>query len=194
MTTDEKQTTAGTETKTPATGRVETTAPACTADMTAAFLVLRGWLAVRAILAGIEKFSAFRTIQKPFVDPTTGMVDPSGAMIEVKQKFYSLTNYSGIPQSLKDKFATEPLLPHAATTPFYVVLGWALIVLGVMLLVGVGTRISLFLQGLLYIALTAGLILIKQDDGVAWLGIHVGLVAFALMLAKYNRFTLLRKW
>jgi len=163
-------------------------------DYTAAFLVLRGWLAVRAILAGIEKFGAYKTIQKPFVDPTTGMVDPSGAMIEIKQKYYSLTNYAGIPQSLKDKFAAEPMLPHAMTTPFYAVLGWALIALGIMLLVGVGTRISLFLQGILYIALTAGLILIKQEDGVAWLGIHVALVAFALTIAKYNRFTLLRKW
>jgi thiosulfate dehydrogenase [quinone] large subunit len=42
--------------------------------------------------------------------------------------------------------------------------------------------------------LTVGLILIKQDDGVAWLGIHVALVAFALALARHNRFTLLKKW
>jgi thiosulfate dehydrogenase [quinone] large subunit len=164
------------------------------ADFTCAFLVLRGWLAVRAILTGIEKFSAFKTIQKPFVDPTTGMEDPSGAMVEVKQKFYSLTNYQGVPASLRDKFSTEPLLPHAVATPFYSVLGWFLIVTGVMLLVGIGTRISLMLQGLLYIVLTAGLILIKQDDGVAWLGIHVALVALALVLARHNRFTILRKW
>ena len=167
--------------------------PTCNTDYTLAFLVLRLWLAVRAILTGIEKFSAFKTIQKPFVDPTTGMEDPSGALVEVKQKFYSLTNYSGIPPSLKDKFAAEPMLPHAALTPFSAVLGYALIALGLMLLVGLGTRISLFLQGILYIALTAGLILIKQDDGVAWLGIHVALVALALMLARYNRFTLLKK-
>jgi thiosulfate dehydrogenase [quinone] large subunit len=57
-----------------------------------------------------------------------------------------------------------------------------------------GTRISLFVQGLIYIALTFGLILIKQDDGISWLGIHVALVAFALILAKNNKFTLLKKW
>lgn len=163
-------------------------------ENTLAFLLLRLWLAVRAIATGIEKFAGFQTIQKPFVDPVTGMEDPSGAMVEIKQKYYSITNYSAIPQSLKDKFALEPMLPHAATTPFYAVLGWALIILGVMLLLGLGTRISLFLQGLLYIGLTAGLILIKQDDGVAWLGIHVGLVALALVLAKHNRLTLLKKW
>jgi thiosulfate dehydrogenase (quinone) large subunit len=166
----------------------------CSFDGTLAFLVLRGWLAVRAIATGIEKFAGFRTEQKPFVDPVTGMEDPSGALVEIKQKFYSITNYSPIPQSLKDKFALEPMLPHAATKPFYALLGWALIVLGVMLLLGIGTRISLFLQGLLYISLTAGLILIKQDDGVAWLGIHVGLIALALVLAKHNRFSILKKW
>ena len=173
---------------------VTTNSPACNTDFSLAFLILRGWLALRAILTGIEKFSAFRTIQKPFVDPTTGMEDPSGALVEVKQKFYSFTNYAGVPQSLKDKFANEPMLPHAVSTPFYAVLGYALIALGLMLLLGIGTRISVFLQGILYIALTAGLILIKQDDGVAWLGIHVALVALALMLARYNRFTLLKKW
>jgi thiosulfate dehydrogenase (quinone) large subunit len=192
MTPDQKQTDSS-ETKPQVTRPVET-ACACTGDFTAAFLVLRLWLAVRAILAGIEKFGAYQTIQKPFVDPATGMADPSGAMIEVKQKYYSLTNYVGVPQSLQDKFATEPMLPHALTTPFYGVLGFTLIALGVMLLIGLGTRISLFLQGILYIALTVGLILIKQEDGVAWLGIHIALVAFALTLAKYNRFTLLRKW
>jgi thiosulfate dehydrogenase [quinone] large subunit len=115
-------------------------------------------------------------------------------MIEVKEKFYALTNYSAMPQSLKDKFALEPVLPQVAVTPFYALLGWVLILSGVMLLLGLGTRISLVIQGVLYIALTVGLILIHQEDGVAWLGVHVGLVALALTLARYNRFNLLKKW
>ncbi|HYG22921.1 MAG TPA: hypothetical protein VEH04_09075 [Verrucomicrobiae bacterium] len=163
-------------------------------DHTLAFLLLRLWLGFRAIVTGIEKFGGFNTVQKPFIDPSTGMADPSGAMIEVKEKFYALTNYSAIPQSMKDRFAGEPLMPAVATTPFYAVLGWALIILGVMLVVGLGTRISLFLQGLLYIGLTVGLILIKQDDGVAWLAIHVALIALAFTLARHNRFSILKKW
>ncbi len=161
---------------------------------TLAFLVLRGWLAVRAILTGIEKFSAFQTVQKPLIDPVTGMEDPSGALIDVKLKYYSLTNNAGIPAALKDKFANEPLLPKFALSTFDHLLGPALILTGVMLLIGLGTRFSLLAQGLIYIALTAGLILIKQDDGIAWLGIHVALVTFALLLARYNRFALLKKW
>ena len=47
---------------------------------------------------------------------------------------------------------------------------------------------------LLYVALTVGLVLINQPDGVAYLGIHIGLVAGALLLAGHNRFAVLNKW
>ena len=95
---------------------------------------------------------------------------------------------------MQDKFAAEPLLPAFMLKIFYVVLGPALILLGLMLWLGIGTRVSLFLQGLLYIMLTAGLIMIKADDGVAWLAIHVVLIAYALTLAKHNELCVLKKW
>ena len=163
-------------------------------EHTLAFLLLRGWLGVRAILTGVEKYSTTHIIQKPLIDPTTGMEDPSGAMIDVAQKVYSLTNYAAIPQSMQDKFASEPLLLKWMTVPFYFCLGPALILLGITLLVGIATRASLFLQGLLYIVLTVGLILIKQDDGVAWLAIHVAMIAMALTMVRYNRFCLWNRW
>jgi thiosulfate dehydrogenase (quinone) large subunit len=168
--------------------------PGANCDHILAFLVLRGWLAVRAILTGVEKFGDYKTVQKPLIDPTTGMADPSGAMLDVKMKYYSMTNYTGIPAPLKDKLVNEPLLPKFALAAFDHLLGPLFIITGVMLLLGLGTRLSLVMQGLIYIALTVGLILIRQDDGISWLGIHVALVAFALMLAKYNKFAILKKW
>lgn len=162
-------------------------------DYTLAFLLLRIWLAVRAILTGIEKFGAYKTVQLPVIDPTTGQPDPN-AVTEIKVKFYALANYNGIPASLQSKFANEALLPHFATTTFNYVLGPLFIITGLMLLVGLGTRFSLFVQGLIYIALTVGLILLGQNDGISWLGIHIALVAFALVLAKYNKLALLKKW
>ena len=77
---------------------------------------------------------------------------------------------------------------------YNLVLGPALLVLGFTILLGIASRTSLFLLGLLYISLTWGLILIKQDDGISWLGIHMILIVMALMLAKYNRLCLLKKW
>lgn len=163
-------------------------------DYTWAFLVLRLWLAVRAILTAVEKYGAYKSVVKPLIDPATGMEDPSGAMVESKAKFYALKNYAGIPASLTDKFAGEPFLARPLMVAFDYALGPLLLITGLMLLLGIGTRLSLLAQGLLYVVLTVGLILIHQDDGVAWLGIHVALVAFALVLAKYNKFAILKKW
>ena len=65
---------------------------------------------------------------------------------------------------------------------------------GIMLIIGLGTRVSLLVQGLLFIALTVGLVLIDSNDGVAFLGIHIGLVAAAFLLVQHNRFAVLKKW
>ena len=164
------------------------------AGETLAFLLLRGWLAARAILTGIEKFGAYKTIQQPLIDPTTGQPDASGVLHNVSVKYYAFANYSGIPASMKEKFANEPLLPKFALAAFDHLLGPLLIATGLMLLIGLGTRLSLLVQGVIYIALTIGLILIHQDDGISWLGIHIALVAFALVLLKHNKFALLQKW
>jgi thiosulfate dehydrogenase [quinone] large subunit len=163
-------------------------------DFTFAFLALRLWLGVRALFVGIEKFGAYRSVAQPLIDPATGQPDASGVMVNVNIKSYALANYAGIPAALKDKFAHDPLLPKFALVAFDRMLGPAFILTGIMLLVGLGTRLSLLVQALLFIALTVGLVLIDQNDGVAWLGIHIGLVAGALLLAEHNRFAVLKKW
>src|SRR5580658_3277974 len=157
-------------------------------DYTFAFLTLRLWLGVRALFVGIEKFGAYNSVAMPLLDPATGQPDASGVMVNVNVKTYALANYAGIPASMASKFAHEPLLPKFALVAFDRMLGPAFIVTGIMLLVGLGTRLSLLAQAFLFIALTVGLVLIDQSDGVAYLGIHIGLVAGALLLAEHNRF------
>ena len=163
-------------------------------DFTFAFLVLRFWLGARALFVGIQKFAVYKSVAMPLIDPSTGQPDASGVMINVNVKSYALANYAGIPVAFKDKFAHEPLLPKFALVLFDRLLGPAFILAGVMLIIGLGTRLSLLLQAVLFIALTVGLILIDQNDGVAYLGIHIGLVAAAFLLAQYNRFVVLKKW
>lgn len=163
-------------------------------DFTYAFLILRLWLAVRSLFIGIEKYSSYRSVAMPLIDPSTGQPDASGVMVNVNIKTYALANYAGIPAALRDKFAHEPLFPKFALVAFDKMLGPAFILTGIMLLIGLGTRLSLLAQALLYIALTVGLVLIDQPDGVAYLGIHIGLVAGALLLAEHNRFVVLKKW
>jgi thiosulfate dehydrogenase (quinone) large subunit len=163
-------------------------------DFTFAFLALRLWLGARALFVGIEKFGAYRSVAQPLIDPQTGQPDASGVMVNVNIKSYALANYAGIPAALRDKFSHQPLLPKFALVAFDKMLGPAFILTGIMLLIGLGTRLSLLAQALLFIALTVGLVLIDQSDGVAWLGIHIGLVAGAFLLAQHNRFVVLKKW
>ncbi len=163
-------------------------------DLAFAFLALRLWLGVRALFVGIQKYAAYKSVAMPLVDPTTGQPDASGVMVNVSVKSYALANYAGMPASLSDKFAHDPLFPKFALTLFDRMLGPAFILTGIMLIIGLGTRVSLVIQGLLFIALTIGLVLIDANDGVAFLGIHIGLVAAAFMLVQHNRFAVLKKW
>jgi len=156
-----------------------------------AFLTLRLWLGVRALVTGLEKFSAKINVQEPLLD-ATGAPDPSGAMVDIEKKVYGFSHYHAVPESLQTKLAAEPLLPDLLTKPFYAALGPVLVISGLLLIIGVATRLSLFVMGLLYVALTVGLILIGQDQGVSWLAIHIGLVALALSLADQNRFSPVR--
>ncbi|MDR0532560.1 MAG: hypothetical protein LBH01_01245 [Verrucomicrobiales bacterium] len=158
---------------------------------TLGFFVLRGWLGVRALLTGIEKFSGTKTVTEALLG-ADGQPDPSGAMVEVDKKVYGLSHYHAIPESFQTSFSNQPLMPDFLMKPFCWALGPLLIILGLTLLLGIKTRLSLAVQGVLYIMLTSGFILINQDAGIAWLGIHIVLIALALKWEKYNRLTITR--
>lgn len=160
---------------------------------TFAYLVLRVWLGLRAVLTGLEKYAGTKIVEEPLLDEF-GEPDINGAMVEVKTKVYGMEHYHGIPPPLADKFAAEPLLPGWALSLFDSILGPALIVLGVALLIGLASRVTLFLQGLLYCGLSVGLILLNEGGGVAWLGIHILLIVVALRLVPHNRYAVLPRW
>ncbi|MBT8045377.1 MAG: hypothetical protein KJO79_10540 [Verrucomicrobiae bacterium] len=157
-----------------------------------ATLLLRLWLGVRALQTGIEKFAGKNMSEEPI--KVDGEVYDADLTEVASSKAYSLDNYHGIPESMRDTFAGEPLMMGWALKVYDFVLGPALVLLGLTILLGLASRVSLFFLGLLYISLTWGLILIKQDSGVAWLGIHMIMIVMALSWSKYNRFCLLKKW
>lgn len=155
-------------------------------------LLVRLWLGVRAIQTGLEKFAGATASDAPV--EIDGVANTYGLTAASASKHYALGNYHGVPEALMKKFQDEPLMLKFALPLYDKMLGPALILLGVTILLGLAYRTSLFLLGLLYISLTWGLILIKQDEGVSWLGVHLILVVMALHLAGSNRFSILRKW
>lgn len=182
-------------------GPQETSAASCkeksccsnTLALTYGSWLLRLWLAVRAIQTGIEKYA--KPVQSASeAVKVEGVPNEEGLSAVSASKVYALENYHGVPEALMKKFQGEPLMLKWALPLYDKVLGPALLILGVTILLGLAYRTSLFLLGLIYISLTWGLILIKQDDGVSWLGVHMILIVMALALAQHNRLGILKKW
>lgn len=155
-------------------------------------LLLRVWLAVRAIQTGVEKFAGSKAADQ--IVNVDGAANEYGLTASGSVKQYALDNYHGVPEALMAKFQAEPLMLKFALPLYDKILGPTLLILGITILLGIASRTSLFLLGLLYVSLTWGLILIKQDEGVSWLGVHMILIVMALALAEYNRFAILKKW
>ncbi len=153
--------------------------------------ILRGWLGVRAVQTGIEKYAGLKATS-PLVK-VEGVANEQGLAAD-PLKEYAMSHYHGVPGGLFDQFTKEPLMPKMMLPLYDKVLGPALILLGLTILLGLAYRTSLFLLGLLYISLTWGLIILKQDEGVSWLGVHMILIALALMTAEHNRLSILKKW
>lgn len=160
--------------------------------LTYASLLARLWLAVRAIQTGVEKYAGTKSSDQ--IVKVDGVANEEGLTAAGSLKVYALENYHGVPAALMKKFEAEPLMLKFALPLYDKLLGPALLLLGITILLGIGYRTSLFLLGLLYISLTWGLILIKQDDGVSWLAAHMILIIAALALAQYNRLAILKKW
>lgn len=153
-------------------------------------ILCRLWLGVRALQTGIEKYAGEKAVNAEVEagGASTGLYAGSSV------KEYSMAAYHGVPETMMEQFKAEPLMLKFALPLYDMVLGPALILMGLTLILGVGTRISYLAQGLLYISLTWGLILLNQASGVAWLGTHMILIVMGLALAKYDRFVILKKW
>lgn len=154
-----------------------------------AFLLLRLWLGMRALVTGLEKFSGTVKEEVTRINEFTELEETT----TITYKDYGFSHYHAVPENLQSKLEAEPLLPAFLSTPYYAILGYLLVVLGITLLLGVCLRTSLVVMGLLYTSLTYGLILINQDGGIAWLGIHLGLIVAALLLEKHKRLALYPK-
>jgi thiosulfate dehydrogenase (quinone) large subunit len=135
---------------------------ACRAEHTMAFLLLRAFLGVRTLMAGIEKFETRGT--------------------------YSIENYGQNMNRMAQGITSASFLPLPLTTAFAQSLGYALVVLGVAVLLGVKTRLALLATGFLYVGLSFGLMAVQESEGVAWLATYITMFAIALVLSRHDRF------
>lgn len=133
-------------------------------EYTAAFALLRLFLGLRTFMAGIEKFEA--------------------------RGSYTFANYYENMSRMAQGITGASFMPLWATKFFAHSLGYLLVVFGIALLLGLKTRVTLFATGLLYVALSFGLMAVQDAEGISWLAIHIGLFAGALALVRHDRFAL----
>ena len=144
----------------------ESTPAASRCEYTWAFLILRLFLGLRTFFEGVEKFEKHGT--------------------------YSFANYYENMGRMAQGITGASFLPLWATLNYAHALGYILLILGAALLLGVKTRATLFLTGLLYVSLAFGLMAVQENEGVAWLGVYIGIIAGALVLVRHDRFGLWR--
>ena len=136
-------------------------------EYTAAFLILRLFLGLRTLLAGLEKFESKGT--------------------------YSVANYTENMGRMAQGITGASFLPLWATRPFAMSLGYVLTILGIALLLGLRTRTTLILTGLIYVGLSFGLMAVQEGEGVAWLGAQILMIVVALVLVRHDRFAIWRE-
>lgn len=134
------------------------------AEYTFAFLLLRLFLGLRTLLAGLEKFEA--------------------------NKSFSFSNYTENMNRMATAISNYSVIPVWASKTFAMSLGFLLVLFGAAILLGIKSRLSLFVGGLIYVGLGFGLMAVQEGEGVAWIGAQVLMFAVALVLVRHNRFAL----
>ena len=138
----------------------------CRSEWAYAHLLLRLWVGLRLLMAGLDK---------------------------MRQKGGDGFGFEYIEKSMApivDTISSNALLPAAMIKPYAIVLPWALLITGVWCILGLFSRLGLLLGGLTFVTLSMGLMALPDDDQAVYRGIEVALTAFALITASHNTFSL----
>jgi thiosulfate dehydrogenase [quinone] large subunit len=168
-------------------------------EATWGFLFLRLWIGFRMLFAGAEKF-----YYKVVVDEAMGIEEWKfawgHAVLTAKENIHKVVaDNAFLPLNPKDFLVKVFGIPEEKVAFlgflqfdlwFAMALPYLLLVFGFLLIIGVLPRVSLFVAGITFMLLSIGLMSLPDNEGIAFLGIHVGLVAVAMCLVKQARFNL----
>jgi hypothetical protein len=167
-------------------------------EATWGFLLLRLWIGFRMLFAGAEKFWA-KTIPVEGTEDLKYGFSWANANYTAKENIYQVVADNQFlplnPYNLLVRFGVDPdkigfLEMFKFDLWFAMALPYLLLTFGVTLILGILPRTSIFMAGITFMLLSIGLMSMPDNEGIATLGIHVGLCAVALCLVKQARFNL----
>lgn len=169
-------------------------------------LLLRLWVGMRLLFAGLEKWKVKVTEQVTEKVPEiqfdaegNPLLDAEGNPIEkmvdvlVDKEFwkYDVGNdevYTEIMGRLTGPMSNDSPLRLWMIEAFSSTLGWMLLIVGAWVLIGLASRTALVAAGFVFLSLTFGLATIGADPQIVERGIEIALVVGALALARYQVF------
>lgn len=140
----------------------------CRWDLAFANLLLRLWIGLRLVFAGLDKFRA-----------------GSG-----EDATFSLENYEKKMQAIANLTHDNGFLPQNLCDLYAKPLGYLLLLGGVWAVIGLASRLGVFFCGLLFLSLGLGLATLPDDTEVVYIGVHILVAAGALATNQHNKLSL----
>jgi thiosulfate dehydrogenase [quinone] large subunit len=126
---------------------------------------LRMWIGMRLMFAGLTKF--------------LNKNDEGGWSFDQEKA-------GKVMGSITETMKANTAIPEIMLNQYAIVLPWALLIVGAAVMLGLFTRISLFLAGGLVLSLSFGLMLLPDDTAAVERGVEIIIVGLALMTVKHN--------
>lgn len=134
-------------------------------DLAFANLTLRLWVALRFVMAGVDKFRAG---------------DGANAT-------FNMGNFQTKADQIAKLMTDNSIVPPAFIGPFAHSIGYVLLVVGVWVAIGILSEFSLFAAGLTFLSLGFGLASLPDDmELTANIGVGIIITGLALMTNKYG--------
>jgi len=153
-------------------------------DLAFANLLLRLWIGLRLVGAGIDKWRA---------GSCWGFkgVGPDGAEIDIARGVtFSADNYDKKLGAIAKLTFDKGFLPKPLCDLYAKPLGYILVGVGAWVIIGLLSELSLFAAGLVFLSLGVGLATLPDDTEVVLIGIQILIVAAALATSKHKNFSL----
>jgi len=123
------------------------------------------WIGMRLMFAGLTKF--------------LNKTDDGGWKFDQEKA-------GNVMGSITETMKANTAIPEIMLNQYATVLPWALLIVGAAVMLGIFTRISLFLAGGLVLSLSFGLMLLPDDAAAVERGVEIIVVGLALMTVKHN--------
>ena len=153
----------------------------CFSDLTLAMLLLRAWIGLRMLAAGIVKFKS---------------IGPDGSMSINLENYYGKAGdaTSGWINHAYKPFFEYGGLPEPMAKLYTSSLGWLMLLGGFLIFFGITNRLALVFGAAVMLSLSFGLFTLDDSQEIGYIAAQFGLFVAAIALAKHNRLMVFGKF